>query len=117
MLTIDEPQVVGNDVLTENQERLHFGLWAIAKSPLILGTDLSKISDSTLAIVKNKVRVQMLSHALTRANTDSRVLSTSTRTLWVLRPRLSSRPVLRHLSMARSMPTGLGHLPTVWLWA
>ncbi len=27
----------------------------MAKSPIILGTDLSKISSATLAIVKNKV--------------------------------------------------------------
>ncbi|KAL2211310.1 glycoside hydrolase [Sarocladium strictum] len=46
--------VVGNDVLTENQEKLHFGLWAIAKSPLILGTDMTTISESTLAIISNK---------------------------------------------------------------
>lgn len=46
--------IIGNDVLTEPQERLHFGLWAICKSPLILGTDLSTISDASLAIVKNK---------------------------------------------------------------
>jgi alpha-galactosidase len=42
-------------VLTENQEKLHFGLWAIAKSPLILGTDMTTISESTLAIISNKV--------------------------------------------------------------
>lgn len=46
--------IIGNDVLTEAQERLHFGLWSICKSPLILGTDLSTISDASLAIVKNK---------------------------------------------------------------
>ncbi|KAK0391664.1 hypothetical protein NLU13_1163 [Sarocladium strictum] len=46
--------IVGNGVLTEPQERLHFGLWAIAKSPLILGTDMTKIPSSTLAIVSNK---------------------------------------------------------------
>jgi len=31
------------------------GLWAMAKSPIILGTDLSKIKASSLAIIKNKV--------------------------------------------------------------
>ena len=54
-------QIVGNGKLNTNEERLHFGLWAIAKSPLILGTDLSKISQTTLAIVKNKVRPLPLS--------------------------------------------------------
>ena len=55
VLTIGVSQIVGNGKLNANEERLHFGLWAIAKSPLVLGTDLSKISSSTLAIVKNKV--------------------------------------------------------------
>ncbi|KFY41491.1 hypothetical protein V494_02971 [Pseudogymnoascus sp. VKM F-4513 (FW-928)] len=45
---------VGNGVLTEAQERLHFGLWAIAKSPLVIGADLDKISESSLAILSNK---------------------------------------------------------------
>lgn len=40
--------------MTENEERLHFGLWAICKSPLILGNDLNKISSASLAIIKNK---------------------------------------------------------------
>lgn len=30
------------------------GIWAIAKSPIILGTDLSKIKTSSLNIIKNK---------------------------------------------------------------
>ncbi|KAL2866091.1 glycoside hydrolase superfamily [Aspergillus lucknowensis] len=45
---------VGNGVLTEAQERLHFGLWAIAKSPLVIGTDLTTIGESSLNILKNK---------------------------------------------------------------
>ncbi|KAK2761371.1 hypothetical protein FQN54_001893 [Arachnomyces sp. PD_36] len=45
---------VGNGVLTEQQERLHFGLWAIAKSPLVIGADLNTISETSLNIVKNK---------------------------------------------------------------
>jgi alpha-galactosidase len=46
---------VGNGVLTTEEERSHFGLWAILKSPLILGTDLTKISSASLAIIKNAV--------------------------------------------------------------
>ncbi len=45
----------GNGVLTTAEERAHFGLWAIVKSPLLIGTDLSKISSSSLAILKNAV--------------------------------------------------------------
>ncbi|SPO01566.1 related to alpha-galactosidase precursor [Cephalotrichum gorgonifer] len=45
---------VGNGVLTEPQERVHFGLWAIAKSPLVIGADLNKIPASSLKILRNK---------------------------------------------------------------
>lgn len=48
-------EFVGNGVLTEPQERLHFGLWAIAKSPLVIGADLSNIQESSLKILTNKV--------------------------------------------------------------
>jgi alpha-galactosidase len=42
-------------VLTEAEERAHFGLWAIMKSPIIMGTDMTKLKPSTLNIIKNKV--------------------------------------------------------------
>ncbi|KAL8282824.1 hypothetical protein RB600_006006 [Gaeumannomyces tritici] len=45
---------LGNGKLTAAQERTHMGLWAIAKSPIILGNDLSKISQATLSLVRNK---------------------------------------------------------------
>ncbi|KFH41533.1 alpha-galactosidase B-like protein [Hapsidospora chrysogenum ATCC 11550] len=45
---------VGNGVLTEPQERLHFGLWAIAKSPLVIGADLNALPESSLKILSNK---------------------------------------------------------------
>jgi len=32
---------IGNGGLTAAEERAHFGLWAICKSPLILGMDLT----------------------------------------------------------------------------
>ncbi|EPE32583.1 (Trans)glycosidase [Glarea lozoyensis ATCC 20868] len=43
---------IGNGGLSAAEERTHFGLWCIAKSPIILGTDLSKISASSLKIIK-----------------------------------------------------------------
>jgi hypothetical protein len=50
---------VGNGALNENEERAHVGIWMIAKSPILIGTDLSKLKQSTLTILKNKVsRVQ-----------------------------------------------------------
>lgn len=47
---------VGNCGLTMAEERAHFGTWAIAKSPLFIGTDLTKISSASLAILLNAVR-------------------------------------------------------------
>ena len=46
---------IGNGGLTAAEERAHFGIWAIAKSPLLIGTDLSKISQASLTVLKNKV--------------------------------------------------------------
>lgn len=45
---------IGNSLLTEVEEETHFALWAFAKAPLIIGADLDKISDHSLAILKNK---------------------------------------------------------------
>ncbi|CEJ59911.1 Putative Alpha galactosidase (Precursor) [Penicillium brasilianum] len=45
---------VGNGDLTVEENRAHFALWAIMKSPLIIGTALDSISDTNLAILKNK---------------------------------------------------------------
>jgi alpha-galactosidase len=47
---------IGNGVLNEAESRTQFGIWAISKSPLIIGTDLSKVSSNLLNIMKNKVR-------------------------------------------------------------
>ncbi|KAK5797380.1 hypothetical protein VI817_003671 [Penicillium citrinum] len=45
---------VGNGNLTAEENRAHFALWAIMKSPLIIGTALNNISDANLAVLKNK---------------------------------------------------------------
>ncbi|KAJ5262702.1 hypothetical protein N7524_008007 [Penicillium chrysogenum] len=45
---------VGNGDLTIEENRAHFALWAVMKSPLIIGTALDSIDDAHLAILKNK---------------------------------------------------------------
>jgi alpha-galactosidase len=45
---------VGNGNLTEAETRSHFALWAIMKSPLIIGTDLSNITQTNIDILQNK---------------------------------------------------------------
>ncbi|KAG5638735.1 hypothetical protein H0H81_010545 [Sphagnurus paluster] len=44
---------VGNSGLTIAEQQTHFAFWAAAKSPLIISTDLSKISVDALNILKN----------------------------------------------------------------
>jgi alpha-galactosidase len=48
-------QELGNGGLSDAEERAHFGLWAIMKSPIILGTDVTRLKSSTLSIIKNQV--------------------------------------------------------------
>lgn len=45
---------VGTNTMTEYQEQTHFSFWAALKSPLIIGANINNISDSSLAILKNK---------------------------------------------------------------
>jgi len=44
---------IGNGALTIQEQRTHFGAWIMMKSPIILGTDLSKLSSDQVAILKN----------------------------------------------------------------
>lgn len=63
---------IGSSKLNTNQERLHFGLWAITKSPLVLGLDLDKISDTRLATIKNKGIIDINQDPLGKAATTFR---------------------------------------------
>jgi len=45
---------VGNGLLTEQEEKTHFALWAYSKAPLIIGCDLDNIAQSSLDILMNK---------------------------------------------------------------
>ncbi|CAN6165994.1 unnamed protein product [Urochloa humidicola] len=44
---------VGNGGMTYNEYVVHFSLWAIAKAPLIIGCDVTSISEETLGILSN----------------------------------------------------------------
>ncbi|PVI00568.1 carbohydrate-binding module family 35 protein [Periconia macrospinosa] len=47
--------LVGLNVLSPEEERFHFGMWAINKSPLMIGGILDRhLSNSSLAILSNK---------------------------------------------------------------
>jgi alpha-galactosidase len=43
---------VGNGKLTLGEQRTHFALWALLKSPLLIGADLRSINPDSLAILK-----------------------------------------------------------------
>jgi alpha-galactosidase len=45
---------VGNGTLSLSENRAHFDLWCISAAPLILGNDLSKMSDSIFSILSNR---------------------------------------------------------------
>lgn len=44
---------VGNGGLTIEEEKTHFALWAIAKAPLIMGTDLTALRKGSLEVLTN----------------------------------------------------------------
>jgi hypothetical protein len=54
---------VGNEHLGEyhpfgpffQEQRAHFALWALLKSPLMIGHDLRRLNDTSLALIKKKV--------------------------------------------------------------
>ena len=45
---------VGNGGLTTEEDRAHFSMWALFSAPLLVGTDLSHMSDATKSILLNK---------------------------------------------------------------
>ena len=55
---------VGNGKLSYNQNVSHFSLWCMMNSPLILGNDLRKMSDSVKAIITNKNMIAINQDAL-----------------------------------------------------
>jgi alpha-galactosidase len=59
----------GNGVLNDAECRTQFGIWAIAKSPLIIGTDISKVSSTVLGIFKNKLLISINQDSLGKAAT------------------------------------------------
>ncbi|KAF4626266.1 hypothetical protein G7Y89_g11892 [Cudoniella acicularis] len=60
---------IGNGGLNPAEERTHFALWCLAKSPIILGTDLTKIPASSLQIIKNKALLSISQDPLGKAAT------------------------------------------------
>lgn len=53
MTKIDLVLEVGNGGITDTEGISHFSLWAIAKAPLIIGCDITKMSAATLSTLTN----------------------------------------------------------------
>lgn len=45
---------VGNGGMTTNEYQVHFAFWCLLKAPLLIGCDLTKISQADLAILSNE---------------------------------------------------------------
>ncbi|KAJ5110431.1 hypothetical protein N7532_000966 [Penicillium argentinense] len=62
---------VGNDLFTTSEEQTHFSLWAILKSPLVIGGALkderTSISKESLAILSNKDVIDLNQDSLGRS--------------------------------------------------
>ena len=46
--------VMGMRGMTDAMDRIHMGLWALASAPLMVGSDLTRLSPATLSLLKNR---------------------------------------------------------------
>lgn len=52
-MTVNLVLEVGNGGMSEDEYIAHFSLWSISKAPLLIGCDVTKMSNSTLNILTN----------------------------------------------------------------
>lgn len=113
---------IGNGGLTPAEERTHFGLWAISKSPLLIGCDLSKISEPSLAILKNKgiieINQDLLGVAATTFKPPSIEEGPTGDALWPYwSGKLSDGYIVGLVNVNRTSTTlsvSLGDVPGIW---
>ena len=60
---------IGNGHLTLAEQRSHFALWCLMKSPLIIGTDVRTLSPASLGILQNKRLIAVNQDALAAQGT------------------------------------------------
>eukprot|EP00730_Choanoeca_flexa_P001312 TRINITY_DN10580_c0_g1_i1.p1 TRINITY_DN10580_c0_g1~~TRINITY_DN10580_c0_g1_i1.p1 ORF type:complete len:425 (+),score=62.91 TRINITY_DN10580_c0_g1_i1:40-1314(+) len=71
---------VGNAPLSMPENRAHFSLWCLAKAPLLIGTDLTKVSDAVIDILANPEAIAINQDPLAK---QGRLISnTSQQELW-----------------------------------
>ncbi|KAI0716313.1 glycoside hydrolase family 27 protein [Earliella scabrosa] len=77
-LDIASSPFIGNGDITFDEAKTHFTAWAFMKSPLLIGTDLSNISQADLSILKNEEIIAI--------NQDPVVGTSSTPFRWGINP-------------------------------
>mmetsp|Transcript_50740 Transcript_50740/g.99422 ORF Transcript_50740/g.99422 Transcript_50740/m.99422 type:complete len:704 (+) Transcript_50740:1-2112(+) len=60
----DDMLEVGNPGLSIAEQRTHFALWCMVKSPLLIGSDVRKIANDSLALLLNKELIAVNQDAL-----------------------------------------------------
>jgi hypothetical protein len=60
--------------LTQDEQRTQFTLWAIARTPLILGANLTKLDDFTRSLLVNKKVIFINQHATSSRQLDPKAL-------------------------------------------
>ncbi|KAK5175821.1 uncharacterized protein LTR77_000961 [Saxophila tyrrhenica] len=45
---------VGNGVLTDQEDRTHFAMWALMKSPLLIGAELGNLTERQVGVLQNR---------------------------------------------------------------
>ncbi len=77
---------VGNNVFTEPEEQTHFSLWAIAKSPLVMGCalndTLTTVNPASLSILKNTDTIAINQDSLGKAANLTRRYSDAGFDIW-----------------------------------
>ena len=57
---------VGNEGISDDEGRAHFALWALGKSPLLIGCDVTQMSDTTKAtlLADEIIAINQVAHTL-----------------------------------------------------
>jgi alpha-galactosidase len=73
---------VGNGGLTYDESKTHFALWALAKSPLLLGNDLHTMNQAILQVITNRHLIALHQDALVKQITCFIGCSSNSKVKW-----------------------------------
>lgn len=109
---------VGNNVFTTAEEQTHFSLWAILKSPLVIGAalkdSLTSISSASLAILSNKDVISYNQDSLGVAASFRRRWTTDGYEVWA-GPLSGGRTVIAVINLQNTAKTLTLNFPDVGL--